>query len=207
MAVLDRITDLPELAVLGPRFVLKPVDGHSSRNVFAMQDGVNLIGGQAMTRADIIRQVGADSTTAFLVEELLQDWSGGTGLPMDFKFHCFGHDVVLLHVVERHSAIDSNLNRHWFLTPDFEPLGFPVLRRVGRFPGLPPKPPIYPELLDMARAIAGGLNAFVRVDLYATPRGPVFGELTPFPHGGTGFTPRANAFLGGFWRGQEGCGD
>ena len=34
-----------------------------------------------------------------------------------------------------------------------------------------------------------------RIDMYATERGPVFGEFTPTPEGGEGFTEWADRYL------------
>jgi len=33
----------------------------------------------------------------------------------------------------------------------------------------------------------------------------VFGEFTPQPHGGKGFTEWADEWLGSLWEGKEGC--
>ena len=45
----------------------------------------------------------------------------------------------------------------------------------------------------------------LRIDMYATPEGPVFGEFTAWPRGGSFFTPEANEYLGRMWRGEEGA--
>ncbi len=43
----------------------------------------------------------------------------------------------------------------------------------------------------------------MRIDMYATTYGPVFGEFTRQPHGGSGYTTWADGWLGGLWRGVE----
>ena len=40
--------------------------------------------------------------------------------------------------------------------------------------------------------------------MYATAEGPVFGEFTPTPEGGSGFTEWADQYLATFWNGVEG---
>ena len=47
----------------------------------------------------------------------------------------------------------------------------------------------------------------MRIDLYATTRGSVFGEFTPTPQGGKGYTPAADRWLGNLWQGKEGADD
>lgn len=71
---------------------------------------------------------------------------------------------------------------------------------------LPPMPACYPEMLEVVRDIGGRLNAFCRIDMYATTRGPVFGEFTFFPTFGKNYTFAADAWLGKLWQGREGCG-
>ena len=40
---------------------------------------------------------------------------------------------------------------------------------------------------------------FIRIDFYATDKGAVFGEVTPTPSLGIGFTPFANKLLTKYW--------
>ncbi len=205
IAVLDHISGLDALQVYGPRFVVKPIDGYSAKNVFAMHDGINLFDGLALSRADIIAAVGPETTSRFIVEELIQDFTGRRAAPLDYKFYCFGNDVPLVQVVERNSTSDLHQNRIWYLTEAFERIGMTVRLHIRDARGKPPLPPHYPAMLAMARDLSCRLNGFVRVDMYDTPTGPVFGEFTPFPGAGRGYAPRANAMLGRHWKGIEGC--
>jgi hypothetical protein len=47
----------------------------------------------------------------------------------------------------------------------------------------------------------------MRIDMYATDKGAVFGEFTPTPQGGKGYSEWAEKYLGSFWKGEEGCED
>ena len=70
------------------------------------------------------------------------------------------------------------------------------------------KPDCWDELVNTAIGLGEKrLGMFTRVDLYATTRGAVFGEFTPQPQGGKGFTPAADRWLGSLWRGKEGADD
>ncbi len=53
----------------------------------------------------------------------------------------------------------------------------------------------------MARALAAEAQvSFVRIDLYSTPDGPVFGEFTPVPNNGQErFTSAYDRLLGDYW--------
>ena len=204
-ASLDRITDLPELSDLPPRFVLKPNGGHSAKNVLPVENGCNLIDGTPVSRVGIIENLGKESTQHFLVEELLRHYDGRPGLPYDYKFSCFGSKITSILVVERNSLTRSRQNRYWFLTADWAHMPFRVHTSFYHERDLPPKPDCLDDMFALVRDVGARLNCFVRIDLYATSRGPVFGEFTAFPHLGYGYTPQAEAFFGAFWQGLEGC--
>jgi hypothetical protein len=202
---LARITDLPELDSLPSRFVLKPLSGKSSNNVFLMDHGSSLLDRVPMSRQDIIDKVGADCPESFLLEELLVNFDGRVGAPWDFKFYCFGSDIALIVVIERNDKRNKDLNRYWYLYPDWTPLPFPLKTKDPPSPGVPPRPDCMDEMMQVARTVGEELGIFIRIDMYATTRGVVFGEFTAQPSRGLNFTPEANEFLGRKWVGLEGC--
>jgi hypothetical protein len=206
-ATYDHISKLPSLSCLPTNFVLKPLYGHSSNHVFLMKDGINLFDGKNYSALKIISDVAGREDGPFLIEELLENHDGAPGIPLDYKFYCFGAEMVFVHIIQRNSTSDRSLNRHWFLTEDWSPLHMKIKRLELADSKIPEKPPFFSEMLQMAQALGGGLNAFMRVDLYATTRGPVFGEFTPFPNKGRGYTPEADAWLGSLWHGAEGAGE
>ncbi len=204
-AALDHIADLPELSDLPSRIIVKPNRGHSVRNVFALENGHCLINETPLSRADIIAKIGEAGSQPFLVEELLQNHDGRRGLPYDYKFNCFGDKVASINVIERNSLTDEALNRYWYLTADWTHQPFRVNTSHYHERSLPPKPACLEDMFALVRDVGSRLNCFVRIDLYATTRGPVFGEFTAFPHMGVGFTPQAEAYFGALWQGLEGC--
>ena len=204
-AILKTINDLPEISELAPAFVLKPTASYMSRNVFLVKNAHDLWTGEPLTRSDIIRHVGKENSSRFIIEELLIDQNGRKGAPLDYKFFCFGEKVVLLQVNERNSIRDTRKNRTWFLDPSFTPLKMRIRENLRQEFGYPPKPDNYLEMVEMVARIGKLTNAFLRIDVYATARGTVFGEFTPFPYGGLGFTRRADVFLGRHWVGEDGC--
>jgi len=204
-AKLDKITDLPELSDLPPRLILKPNGGYSVQNVFPIESGRNLIDKTRLSRAAIIAKVGKAGLQPFVVEELLQHYDGRPGLPFDYKFNCFGSRIATINVVERNSLTNVHLNRYWFLTPDWTHPPFRVSNHYYPERTIPPQPDCLDDMLMLVRDVGARLNCFVRIDLYATTRGPVFGEFTAFPTMGYGYTPEAEAFFGRMWQGLEGC--
>ncbi|MCF1707352.1 hypothetical protein L0V05_00845 [Tabrizicola sp. J26] len=187
---------------LPANYVLKPERGHSSRGVFIMRDGVNQFGGERLDVEALIARASEATDGAYLVEELLTNFDGNPGIPYDYKFFCFGAKVVAIQVIDRNGAEVGEMKRSWSLGPDWRPLPF-HLHRSGRSDcGPAPVPPFADEMVAMASAIGAEIGVFMRIDLFATTRGPVFGEFEPFSH--RNYTSQANTWLGSFWKGLEG---
>ena len=62
-------------------------------------------------------------------------------------------------------------------------------------------------MLRQVKMLGKKLGCFMRIDMYATDKGPVFGEFTPTPEGGHGFTEWADRYLATYWKGAEGVED
>jgi len=45
---------------------------------------------------------------------------------------------------------------------------------------------------------------FMRIDFYTSREGFYFGEFTPTPEGGSGYSEDGDRFLGTYWNGEEG---
>ena len=68
-------------------------------------------------------------------------------------------------------------------------------------------PECFDEMVEAVKKIGSTLGIYMRIDMYATAKGAVFGEFTPTPHGGKGYSEWADKYLGSFWKGEEGCED
>ena len=198
------INSLPDLKELPEKFVLKPIRGWSSKNVFLISDGMEISQNQPVTRETIIKTVGDTETVPFIAEEMLIDEDHRPGAPRDYKFYCFGDRIAFIHVVERNSLSDLTVNRHWFLTEDWKQLGIKIQASQTSEPDVPPRPACYDELIKSVKDLGAAVAMFMRIDMYATTRGAIFGEFTPQPHGGNGYTKEADLWLGSFWVGTEG---
>jgi hypothetical protein len=213
-ALVNSAEEIPDFDELPDRFVIKPSRGSSAKNVFAMDGGVNLLDDRRWTRQEVVDAL--DSTAAqhrgsrkmqYLVEEFLTNWDGKPGIPLDYKFYVFGERIAFIHVIERNSGANLRQNRYWYLTETWEPLGRQIVRTQIPETSLLPAPDCLAELIDIVRVMGKRLNMFLRIDMYVTDQGPVFGEFTPQPNGGKGYTAAADEWLGAMWEGVEGAGN
>ncbi|PXY78563.1 MAG: hypothetical protein CXX81_07140 [Methanobacteriota archaeon] len=205
------MSQLPELNELPQRVVIKPAVGWSAHNVFCLIDGVNILDDKQYDMSKILEQLNEDEflgsqTPVYMVEEMLLPEVGrdSDGLPRDYKFYCYGEQIALVHVVLRKSLIDQHANIHHYLDCELKPISHRVMtsRPVSEEPF--PMPDCWSEMLADVRTLGRSLGCFMRIDMFATDKGPVFGEFTPTPEGGKGYTEWADKYLATFWKGLEG---
>ena len=66
------------------------------------------------------------------------------------------------------------------------------------------RPDCWEEMIEAVQTIGKAVGIYMRIDMFATDRGAVFGEFTPTPHGGKGYSKHVDEYLAGFWHGEEG---
>ncbi|MGJ9371532.1 ATP-grasp fold amidoligase family protein [Nesterenkonia sp. CF4.4] len=192
------------------RFVLKADGGHSGIAVIPLAR--NSTGWQTLTgrehltdgrpserMLDRLRQ----GRGPYFAEEFLESASEAT-IPEDIKVYtAYGQVLqVLVMRTEGVQVINRKTFTRKYFGPDGEDLG-PVLPGANYGPDIP-RPAGWDELLAAAESIsiAKGMP-FVRVDLYATSRGPVLGELTSTPGGRQTYSLDHDARLGAAWNDAE----
>jgi hypothetical protein len=183
---------------LPENYVIRPTIGHSSNLVFLMKNGCNLFDEKSYTTDELkaILQQAIDKNThlQFLVEEFLKDENGEQKIHKDYKFFCFNGEIACINIVDRFSPKTGNST---FYSEQWE-----LLRSINKiYPSGPyfEPPACLPELIAMAKELSKGYEIFVRVDLYATDKGAVFGEFTPTPGMGHGFTNFGQRLLIDYW--------
>lgn len=110
-----------------------------------------------------------------LVEELLLTPEGA--IPSDLKFWAFDGAVMMVNVISsRFGETRGDLfTRDWRVIPG-------TFANYRRSPVPPPRPDNLDELIEIAEALAAGMD-MVRVDLYNLAGRVVFGEMTASPGG------------------------
>lgn len=118
-----------------------------------------------------------------IIEEFLMNADGDAAAPLDdYKFMCInGHPLVINAIGERDIRNHTSLDQYYSLDMELlqweKQMGGRTVRR----------PRALKEMVALADKLAAPFP-FVRVDLYDTTRGVVFGELT--------FTPGFDFFVG-----------
>lgn len=214
--LLDGPSSLRHLTPQTTPAVLKPVHGCSSRGVHLLvphgEGYRELLTGSSTTWEQVIasalaakhtprnqaliRRGHPDATRPpWLLEELILQ---NDHAAYDWKLFTFGQEPAVVLQMLRHPG---GTNIKWWDATDWSDVGnIHPTRGWTVDPTLPP--PASPErLLDAARKVAQHVpTPFVRVDLYEAQDGPVFGEITPIPTGGSSvFTPEWDERLGQLW--------
>jgi hypothetical protein len=179
-------------------YVIRPTIGHSSKNVFVMDNGLNLFDQKLYTpeliRAQLKESISKHPKLEFLFEEFVRTEDGRYAIPNDYKFLCFNGEVASIVVIDRVSPkmgyshfYDENWNR--------------MKKLHYRYPGKEDliKPECFDRMLTQAKHLSKAYGIFIRLDFYATNKGPVFGEFTPTPGMGKNFTPYGKNLLLNYW--------
>ena len=176
-----------------------------------MKEGNDILTHRSYTRDEICTSLAKDefitkNKPAIMIEELLEPEKKQEldGLPRDFKFYCFGNQIAMVHVALRKSEINKDENEHQYYTPEFNLIQMQIMekRKQGKIPI--ERPDCWEEMVESVKTIGQELGIYMRIDMFATNRGAVFGEFTPTPHGGNGYSDFADKYIGSFWKGEEG---
>ena len=147
----------------------------------------------ALTREKIYQAI----KPTILIEELLEESPGV--LAFDYKFFVFESKVQYV-TVTTDRFDDHHLT---MFDRDWRPVPVEIYGMTTHDHECP-RPPHLAAMIEIAERLAGGLD-FVRVDLYDTPKGIYFGEMTFSPWSGmTPFTPVSFDYqLGALWPGPR----
>ena len=174
-----------DLNKLPPSFVIKTIEGFGSRTVFPFIKGVNQFD-KTVRFHDVLEKV---KGRLCIVEEFLKNSDGEFFIPNDYKVFCFDGipELILLKRYKKSS--------YWqkYYTTDWTPLK--DLRNASA-DTVVPKPVELETLLQLAKKLGKYFkNNVVRLDFYITDRGVIFGEFTPHPFGGIGYTAFGKGYL------------
>ena len=195
-----RLFDLPS------DYVIKTSNGKNSEQVYPVRNGINVFTNEKITITEILETLANDKFLKdkehhIIVEELVKD-EFENNIPLDYKFYMYGGKIVLIQVIDRpskikHEQFQAYYDGYWNKIP-FEI--WPQREEVDRFK----KPKYFDEMSASAVKLGSKLGIFMRIDFYTTKKGFYFGEFTPTPNLGKGYSPEGDKLLGGFWIDEEG---
>ena len=188
---------------LPAQYVLRPTIGYSSKSVFLMQGNVNLVDGATYSKDELIAQMEAataqDPDLEFLCEEFLTDEQGVHRIPDDYKFFMFNGEVASIQLINRFGP-RQNVLRGGVKCYDENWKPMQMITSSNFYEAeLQPPPKCLPEMISYAKELSKAYQTFVRIDLYATQKGAVFGEFCPTPLRGNGFTSFGSKLLISKW--------
>jgi hypothetical protein len=190
---------------LPPRYVVRPVVGHSKRGVFVMIDGLDLVRGRRVTPAEIVaksrRHLHPLTRRRVLVEAFVEPDEPGRARPVELKCWSFGERIAAITWTDRYPSVNGE-NR--FATCFFDERWQPLrdLHTIrGEHPAtLPPPPRCLAQVQNQARTLGRAYGTFCRIDFYASAVGAVFSEFAPTPLVGAGFTESGDRYLEQHWQ-------
>lgn len=183
---------------LPPYYVIRPTVGHSCNLVFVMDNGQNLFDKKhyrdEQIRAILKREVMKNKSLEFLIEEFLKNEDGKYAIPTDYKFYCFNGEIACLYAINRlspKSGYGTFYDENWNELKKVQ-FNYPPISNQKA-------PNCFKEMVETAKALSKSYDMFVRIDLYATPKGCVFGEFTPTPSMGMNFTSFGKKLMLSYW--------
>lgn len=131
-----------------------------------------------------------------IAEPLIENQDDTSKDLIDYKFFCFNGMPKYCQVIKDRNTRETIdfFDLEWNHLPFFglNPIGEPVFIPSS----IEPEKPIHlDEMIRIARKLSKD-TIFTRIDLYDTPAGPLFGEITFYPASGMGiFTPYEYNFI------------
>ncbi|MBD1396952.1 hypothetical protein H9Q13_07230 [Pontibacter sp. JH31] len=183
---------------LPDNYVIRPTTGAGGKMVFVMQKGLNLFDGHTYAPQQIIDVLSVAAAKKpdleFLIEEFVTNEKGEFKIPDDYKLYMFNGKVACIQVINRQSPSKGRVQFYDENWGNLKRVQFSYENGERQDP-----PKCLPEMLEYAKRISKEYQIFARIDFYATHNGAVFGEITPTPFQGKGFTFFGNKLLIKYW--------
>lgn len=187
-----------DFTLLPKQFVIKPTTGHSCNNVYLMDEGYNHMDKQFYTMEDLMDAMHSvlqlNHQNEFIIEEFLRSEDGIYRIPLDYKVHTFNGEIACIEVIDRKAPSIGHVNVFDDKWNAVENIGCKFIQGDNLTP-----PHCMDEIISHCKALSKIYRIYVRIDFYATDKGAVFGEFTPTPGIGVGFTRKANYMLTRYW--------
>ena len=180
------------LESLPRQYVLKSARGSAASRVFLMDDGFDWLR-KVKIQNDQLHTVASSWDSSVLVEEFIQD-SLDKKPPIDYKLFVFGAHVDSLMLFDR----TGNRQRIISYSTEWERIPSHMNNKLDG-PEIP-RPNLLADLLQAASKIGQFFKTFLRVDMYCSPHGILFGELCCNPCSGRYFSDWADKHFGQVWK-------
>lgn len=179
-------------------YVIRPTTGHSLHCVFLFNNSINLMDEKTYSKEDITRILGKalqnNLYTEFLIEEFVRTEDGEYKIPDDYKFYMFNGEIGCIQVINRLNCSEGFTtwyDENWNLLPNLT-VNYPDGEEQRA-------PQCLTQMIEAAKKLSKTYSIFCRIDFYATDKGAVFGEFTPTPALGKGFTKDGDKLLARYW--------
>ena len=169
-------------------FVIKPIKGHSSNNVFLVSNNINMFTKKRITydKLDTVF-----NNKIVMIEEFLKDNYNNYTIPDDYKLYTFkGNVEIILHKFNKNNkyycnTYDRNLKQIKNINKTFISTDNTIDKKSIK------------KIIKKAEKIGKTVfnNVFVRLDFYLSQNKPVLGEITPCPCGALCFTNEGKKIL------------
>ena len=190
--IIDRRETPDVVADLPANFVLKPVGGWQNICTYVVQNGREQLRNKPFNLDEARRAIRAEQFDHYIIEEMLHDEHDKFPL-VDYKFFCFKDKIIAVDVIHGRRRLNESqyVVEEYTYNDDFaliDPISSPSpdnathhLKCISKVvPSTNGKPACWKQMVADVKKIGGLLDCFARIDMYATKRGPVFGEFCFF---------------------------
>lgn len=192
-----RIARLP-IHSLPEHVVIKSSWGFGGRGTYLLSGTMDLVTGRNWNRVDLhrrlIQDLGPLQRFPYMAEEMQTTEEGVYAQGVEYNFYMFGDRIGAIMRVHRNR---DKIIHYSVYTSDWTPITFPWLTSLKQGPAQPP-PASLAEMCKVARCLGGAVGTFMRVDLYSTSKGVVFGEFSSTPRSDK-MSLLTDEFLGRIW--------
>ena len=186
------IDNLPE------HVVIKPSWGFGGHGTYLLSGTMDLVSGREWKRADLhkklIQELGPVQRFPYMAEEMLTTEEGAYAQGVEYNFYMFAGHIGAIMPIQRHR---SSFAHYSMYNSDWSPISSPWLTSL-ELGSAQPAPTSLIEMCEAAQCLGAAVGTFVRVDLYSTSNGVVFGEFSSTPRSNN-LTQFAHEFLGRIW--------
>ena len=189
---------------LPDQFVVKPTHGHSAQGVYCIANGVDLMSGKKFQMDAEITKLQSQKNTIF-IEELIPLKTGRFDHILSYKVFYFGEEKIIRVNKDNydHKKIEPQTEWHAFYTKKWD-----RLRGVHNYATEGPeldRPADLDTLMHACDVLGKHFGDFTRIDFYDSPKGWTFGEFSPFPFNGDGFTQSGSKMFANLWQANFDC--